>query len=780
MKMSGIFVKIMVLFLMVSCARPVDEKAVWPALDPEVEANVARLVREMTLEEKVGQMTQITLDVLTANSGITYSVEPIVLDTAILRKAFEQYHVGSVLNTPSGIVFDVHKWNEIVRQIQEFAMSKCRFGIPVIYGLDMIHGASYVEGATFFPQQIGMAATWNPGLIERAGEITAYETRAAGVAWTFSPVQDLGLDPRWPRTWETFGEDPLLASIMGKSLIRGLQGPENQVGDKYRIAACLKHFIGYSQPLSGKDRTPAWIPENKLREYHLPPFAKGIEAGAKTVMLNSGEINGLPVHASTYLISDLLKGELAFMGFVLSDWQDIEYLHTRHRIADSHKEAIRIAINAGVDMSMVPHEFTRFADYLIELVNEGAVSMERIDDAVTRILRIKFMLNLFEVPFTNAADYPKFASAEFSEAAFQTAVESITLLKNEQDILPLPKNARILVGGPAANTMRPLNGGWSYTWQGNRTDEFTGHYNTIYEAIKATALRPENVVLFEGVSFAQSADFRDEIMGNLNAFARAARQVDYIVLAIGENSYCETPGNITDLTLSKNQQELVKVAAAVGKPVILVLVQGRPRIIREIEPLAKGILNAYLPSNRGGDAIAGILFGDFNPSGKLPFTYPRYPNSLENYFHKHTEQLEGAGGAPGTGFNPQFPFGFGLSYSQFEYSDLVIEQSSILPGGVIKGSVMVRNLSARDGKEVVQVFVSDHFASLTPSVKRLRAFDKVLIPAGTNQKVNFELPVNNLAFVNLNNQKVLEKGTFTLIVGGLSVDFEVSETKVVM
>jgi len=779
MKLQIIVIKIVAFLFLASCARPAEEKAVWPALDPEVEAKVARLVRTMTLEEKVGQMTQITLDVLTANSDITTSVEPIVLDTAMLRKAFEQYHVGSVLNTPSGIVFDVNKWNVIVSQIQNYAMANSRLGIPVIYGLDMIHGASYVAGATFFPQQIGMAATWNPSLIERAGEITAYETRAAGVAWTFSPVQDLGLDPRWPRMWETFGEDPWLASIMGKSLIRGLQGPENQVGDKYRIAACLKHFIGYSQPLSGKDRTPAWIPDNKLKEYHLPPFAKGIEAGAKTIMLNSGEINGLPVHANRYLITDLLKNELGFKGFVVSDWMDIEYLHTRHKIAASHKEAIKIAINAGVDMSMVPHEFSRFANYLIELVREGEVSMERIDDAVTRILRIKYMLNLFEKPYSHAADYPLFASDEFSEAAFQTAVESVTLLKNAQNVLPLPKNARILVGGPAANTMRPLNGGWSYTWQGDRTDEFTGQYNTIFEAIKASAQRPENVVLFEGISFARTADFRDEIVGNLNAFARAARQADYIVLAIGENSYCETPGNITDLILSKNQQELVQVAAATGKPVILVLLQGRPRIIREIEPLAKGILNAYLPGNRGGDAIAGILFGDFNPSGKLPFTYPRYSNSLENYFHKHTEQLTGAGGPQGTGFNPQYPFGFGLSYSQFEYSDLLLEKSSIHPGDMVRGSVMVRNISQRDGKEVVQVFVSDHYASITPAVKRLRAFQKLLVPAGTTQKVTFEFPVNNLAFINLDNQATLEQGSFSLTIGPLSADFEVTETKVV-
>lgn len=768
---------ILFLAFSVSCSRRVESR-ISDQKREGIETQIAKLVKSMTLEEKVGQMTQIAIDVITFGPDSANTYEPVRLDHEMLEIAFAKYQVGSVLNTPNGIVLNAREWNEIVKEIQDFAIPRSRFAIPVLYGLDMIHGASYVNGATFFPQQIGMAATWNAKLIEKAGEITAYETRAAGVAWSFSPVMDLGIDPRWPRFWETFGEDPLLASVMGQHFIKGMEGKNNDLSDKDRIASCLKHFLGYSQPLSGKDRTPAWIPENKLREYHLPPFANALKAGSLTVMLNSGEINGIPVHASKYFVTDLLKKELGFQGFVVSDWRDIENLHVRHKVAASQKEAVKLAVNAGVDMSMVPHNF-RFTDYLICLVKEGEVPIERIDDAVTRILRVKFLLGLFETPYTQADDYPDFASKEFAQVALQAASESVTLLKNDNNLLPIPKNARILLGGPAANVMRPLNGGWSYSWQGDRVDEFAESYNTIFEALRSQSEIPDHVILFEGITYDTTSDFRDEKIGNLNEFRRNAMKTDYIILAIGENSYCETPGNITELNLSENQQALVKIAAETKKPVILVLLQGRPRLIREIEPLAKSILHAYLPGNYGGDAVAGIIYGKINPSGKLPFTYPKYSYGTEPYFHKFTEQLEDGGGPPGTNFNPQYPFGFGLSYSKFEYSDLTIGQSKYSPGEIIKGSVRVKNISKRPGKEVVQVYISDHFASITPSVKRLRAFEKVMVEGGSEAIINFEIPVNELAFINHDNKKILEKGTFTLITGALKQDFKISETMVI-
>ncbi len=772
MKILALFTLIV---LSISCNRA-PEVARKPDLNPEIERKVAEMVRNMTLEEKVGQMTQVTLDVLLKGETDFASDEPLQFDSAVMHKAFVKYQIGSVLNTANNRARDPKEWNRIVTTIQNFAMENSRFRIPVIYGVDMIHGASYVDGATLFPQQIGMAATWNPELIERAGEITAYESRASGIAWTFSPVMDLGVDPRWPRQWETFGEDPFLASVMGKALIRGLQGEENNLADPFRMASCAKHYLGYSQTLSGKDRTPAWIPENKLREYHLPPFTAAVNAGSMTVMVNSGEINGVPVHASKHLITDVLKGELGFDGFVLTDWMDIEFLHVRHQIADSHKEAVRIAINAGIDMSMVPYNFY-FADHLIELVNEGKVPMSRIDDAVTRILRVKHLMGLFERPYTLLEDYPGFSSEEFAAAALNTASESITLLKNHDNILPLSRNTRILVGGPAANTMRPLNGGWSYSWQGDLVDEFTEEYLTIFEALAKHASNPSLVKLNPGVSYTTAADYRGEIIGDRASFLKMATQADVIILCIGENSYTEKPGDLVDLHISENQQQLVRDAAATGKPVILVLVQGRPRVISTIEPLAKGILNAFLPGNFGGEAIAKVIYGDVNPSGRMPVTYPRHPNSLETYFHKYTEALTNVGNPPGTEFKPQFPFGFGLSYSDFEYSNITTNRQEYAIGDTIILTVDVRNKSAIGGKETVQVYSSDLYASLTPSVKRLRAFQKQLIPPGESKTFTFEIPVNELAFMNLNNKWIVEKGPFVLRAGTLTTEIMVTETK---
>lgn len=770
----------MIMLLMVfgiSCQQQ-GETSVSNQKETDIEVKVAALLHQMTIEEKVGQMTQVTLDVLTQGKDAYSSYEPIVLDTVKLREAFEVYQIGSVLNTANNRARSTAFWNSLVQQVQDYAISHSRLNIPVIYGLDMIHGASYVDKSTLFPQEIGMAATWNPELIKHAGEITAYETRAAGVAWTFSPVLDLGVDPRWPRMWETFGEDPYLASVMGHNLIKGLQGDDNSLSDPNRIASCLKHFLGYSQTISGKDRSPAWIPEIMLREYHVPPFKAGVDAGAMTVMVNSGEINGIPTHVNKALLTGLLKDEWKFKGFIVTDWSDIEYLYTRHKVAESQKEAVKMAINAGIDMSMVPYNF-EFAKHLVELVKAGEVPMERIDDAVTRILRVKYLLGLFDKPYTKLEDYPDFGSEKFAESARKTALESVTLLKNQDNMLPLAKNLRILVGGPAANSMRALNGGWSYSWQGELADEFAGQYQTIYEAIRDNASNPDQVQLFEGITYAATNDYRDEIVGDLNLFTRKAAQSDVVVLCIGENSYTEKPGDLEDLYLSENQQELVKVAAKTGKPVVLVLVEGRPRVISKIEPLSSAILHAYLTSNYGGEAVAKILFGIENPSGKLPYAYPRFPNSLEPYYHKHAEELEIAGSPTGTQYNPQYPFGYGLSYAQFEYSGLKTDKINYLPGETIKVEVSIRNTSAIAGKEVIQLYISDKVASVTPSVKRLRAFNKTMLLPGENKLITFEVPVNALAFVGTDNQWLVEKGEFHLNVGTLQTNIQVDQTNVV-
>jgi beta-glucosidase len=745
-------------------------------MDEEIRDRVDRLLADMTLEEKVGQMTQITLDVLGKGDDVFTSHEPFELDPAMLEKAFQQYHVGSVMNTTNNRARTPEFFNRLIKELQDYAMEHSRHDIPIIFGIDMIHGASYVDGATLFPQQIGMAATWNPALVRRAAEITAYETRAAGLPWTFSPVLDLGVDPRWPRQWETFGEDPHLAAVMGHEMVKGYEGEHNDIGSPYRISTSLKHLLGYSHTLSGRDRTPAWIPESQLREYHLPPVRAGINAGALNVMLNSGEINGIPFHANHDLITGLLKEELGFEGFALTDWRDIVYLHTRHRIAPSYKDAVRIAINAGVDMSMVPYDFD-FARYLVELVNEGEVPMERIDDAVRRILTVKFRLNLFERPYTKVEDYPEFASEAFVEASRQTALESITLLKNEGGLLPLKPGIRVLVGGPAANTMRPLNGGWSYSWQGNLTDEFTADKLTIYKAF-AEKLGAENVTLYEGVRFNHEGSWDDEIVDDLDLFRQKAEQADLIVLAVGENSYCEGPGDLQDLYLSDDQQELVRIAAETGKPVLMVMVQGRPRLISKVEPLVPAIINAYLPSNYGAEALVSLVFGEVNFSGRLPYTYPRYPNDLIPYYHKHTDQVTVNGVPTGTPFNPQYEFGFGLSYSDFEYVSLTTDGDSFGAEDTIVITVEVKNTSGRDGKETVMLFSSQLYASITPSVKRLRAFEKVDIAAGATAEVRFRLPVTDLAIVGHDNRLRLEQGGFIMRSGGLEVPITVTETVV--
>ncbi|MBS1655894.1 MAG: glycoside hydrolase family 3 C-terminal domain-containing protein, partial [Bacteroidetes bacterium] len=571
-------------------------------------------------------------------------------------------------------------------------------------------GVNYASGTTLFPQEIGQAATWNRQLVYNAAVITAYEGRAVGVPWTFSPVLDLGANPVWPRIWEGYGEDPYLTSELGKQFVHGVQDP---LGSKDKLAVSLKHYMAYSDPKSGKDRTDAWIPEHYLREYHLPPFADAIKAGARNVMVNSALINGIPTHINKHVLTDILKNELGFTGFIVTDWQDIENVYRRDKITSSIKDAIMLAINAGIDMSMIPYDYKEFCDDLTALVKEGKVSQARIDDAVRRILRVKFELNLFTTPLTYLKDYPKFGSEEFAKASYNTAAESITLLKNEKQTLPISKNSKVLVTGPNANSMRCLNGGWTYTWQGDKTDQFATQYNTILEAV-TNKFGKDNVVYEQGVAYKPDGKYFEDSVVNIDAVVNAAANVDYILLCIGENSYTETPGNTNDLNLSDNQQALATALSKTGKPIIYILNEGRPRIINRIEPFASAILDIYLPGNYGADALADVLTGDINPSGKLPVTYPRYPNALTNYLHKVSD---GDDNPQGGEFNPQYKFGFGLSYTNFSYSDLTINKKSFGPDETAIITVKVTNTGGKAGKEVVQLYSSDLVASITPDAK---------------------------------------------------------------
>ncbi|MBN2262877.1 MAG: glycoside hydrolase family 3 C-terminal domain-containing protein [Prolixibacteraceae bacterium] len=758
---------LLVLF-MASCNAPKSDNA---AAKVERIPEVEKILKQMTLEEKVGQMAQLTIDVVTVGNNIYHTARPIRLDSVMLRKALLEYHVGSILNVPGGVALPPQKWHEIISQIQDVAMSESRLGIPLIYGVDAIHGATYTAGATFFPQQIGQAATWNRELVRLGGEITAYETRASNIPWNFSPVLDMGRDPRFPRIWESFGEDVYLTSQLGIELVKGYEGDNNNIADPTRVASCIKHFLGYGSPVSGKDRTPALIPEIELRERHLPAFEAAVKAGAHSLMVNSGLINGVPVHASYDLITKLLKDELGFTGLVVTDWRDIENLHDRDRVAATQKEAVKLAINAGIDMSMIPYSFD-FCTYLVELVNEGEVAMSRIDDAVRRILNVKYQLGLFEKPNTHYADYPKFGSKEFRDAAYQTAQESVTLLKNTNNILPLSKNAKVLVTGPNANTMRALNGGWTYTWQGTNMPEMVDEYSTILEAI-SEKIGSKNVIYQQGVAYNDRARYWVDEPINIAAAVRAAATVDYIILAIGENSYTEKPGDLHDLSLSENQLALAEALAQTGKPIIMVLNQGRPRIIRNIEPYASAVINAYLPGSFGGLAIADVLFGDINPSGKLPYTYPLYANSLVTYDHKPSEHQSKMAGAYDyeSDFAIQYPFGHGLSYTTFEYSKLTLSDTVLTAQGIIDINVTVKNTGKVAGKEVVQLYTSDLYASITPDVKRLRGFEKIELQAGEDVTVSFSLTPESIAFINAQNKRVTEPGEFEVQIGGLKAKF---------
>lgn len=717
---------------------------------PQVEALLAR----MTLEEKVGQMTQLEIGMISNGKGTKARIDP-----AKLEKAIAKYGVGSIINVADG-EFTIDQWHEIIRQIQESAQ-RTRLKIPVLYGIDSIHGVNYAAGSTLFPQEIGMAATWDPELMTRVAEISALETRACGIPWNFSPVLDLGRQPLWPRFYETFGEDPYLAKVMGVAAVRGYEG--TNIADPKHVAACLKHYVGYSFPLSGKDRSPALIPENYLREYFMPTFQAAIAAGAHSIMVNSGDINGVPVHASRYLLTDVLRNEMGFRGMVVSDWEDIKKLVTQHQVAATEKDATRIAILAGIDMSMVPSDYS-FSDHLIALVKEGAVPQARIDEAVARVLRLKFELSLFDSALPDTSLKSKFGTAESRAVSLEAARESITLLKNSNNLLPLARGGKILVTGPTADSLVSLNNGWSHTWQGTNSELYPKDRLTILGAIEAKAGK-------QNVSYVAGSTLDKEV--NITEAAEAARHADIVIVCIGEGAYAETPGNIEDLTLDDAQLKLAAALSATGKPVVIVLVEGRPRIINRIVDGAAAILMAYNPGNEGGQAIVDVLFGDYNPGGKLPFTYPRYANALIPYDHKpHELQDTSFGNMAST---PQFEFGYGLSYTTFAYSDLKVEPKSVSGSVEVAVSVNVKNTGRRTGSEVIQLYVSDLVASITPAGKRLKRFAKTHLEPGQNKTLRFTLRSDDLSFIGPNNKSIVEPGEFEVRVAGLTRRFTLSQ-----
>ena len=765
--------------------------------DP-LENKIDSVLSLMTLKEKIGQMTQINLTVIAKGPNKWASNDTMEIDFQKAKKAIVEYHVGSVLNTVNNLAQTPKTWYSNISDIQRIAMDSTKIQIPVIYGIDAIHGATYTDGATMFPQQISTAATWDTKHAYNMAKVCAYETRACGIPWNFSPVLDLGIDPRFPRQFETFGEDPLLVTKFGEAMIAGYQGNESNIGNEY-VAACMKHFTGYQATISGKDRTPAYIPDNVLFEYHIKSFKAAIDAGAKTVMINSGIINGESVHASYKLLTEILRNKLGFEGVILTDWEDINKLCDRDKVAVNRKKAIQMAINAGIDMSMVPYEYEEFTDYLFELVEEGKVKMSRIDDATRKILKLKFELGLFKNPVTNYQDYPKFGSEESNRLAYESASESITLLKNNNSILPLKKGSKILVAGPNANTMNSLNGAWTYNWQGKYTDMYVDGvpanlmstvvkkgnmnskvvkdnlnpkaYNTIYEAF-SKSYGEENVSFLPGVSYKKNGSFYDMTEDDIQKVVDAAKFHDYVLLCLGENCYTEKPGDLNDLNLHKLQLKLANKLSKCGKPIILVLNMGRPRLISEIEPFMSAVLNIYLPGNLGADALVDIISGKVNPSGKLPYTYPAFPNSLTTYYYKPSEVQNNSQGAYNYvgELNNLYEFGYGLSYTNYEYKDITLDNDSLNADDSLNISLTVYNSGDVDGHEVVQVYVSDLFASISPDNKRLRAFDKVFIKSGESKKVSFSISVNDFSFVDLENKDVLESGDFKVHVGGNSKD----------
>lgn len=737
--------------------------------DKKLEAKVEKTLSKMTLDEKIGQMTELSIDVLGEWKDGEFQ-----LNKEKVYNAIAKYKVGSVLNSPGPVAQTPQKWQEIIGTIQELSMKE--IGIPCIYGLDQNHGTTYTLGGILFPQNINLGASFNPQLAHDAAVVTAYETRAANCPWTYSPTVDMARDPRWSRVWENYGEDCLVNAVMGSAAVRGFQGDDPNHIPADRIATSVKHYMGYSQARTGKDRTPAYIPVSELREKCFAPFKACVEAGALTIMVNSGSVNGVPVHANKELLTVWLKEELGWDGMLVTDWADINNLYTREHVAADKKEAIEIAINAGIDMAMEPYDLN-FCTLLKELVEEGRVPMSRIDDAVRRILRLKYRLGLFDTPVTNLKDYPEFASKAHAELAVRTAEESEVLLKNKNNILPLKKGVKILVTGPNANSMRCLNGGWSYTWQGHLADRFAGEYNTIYEAL-GNEFGKDNVLLEQGVTYVPEGNYYEENAPEIEKAVAAAGNVDVIVACIGENSYCETPGNLSDLRLSENQRNLVKALAGTGKPIVLILNEGRPRIISDIEPLADAVIDILLPGNYGADALANILSGKANPSARMPYTYPKDPAALTTYDYRVSEEMDKMEGAYDYDavISVQWPFGYGLSYTTFKYDNLKASATDFKAGDNITLSVDVTNTGAVAGKEVVMLFSRDMVASMTPENRRLRSFEKVELQPGETRTVTFNLKGSDLAFVGADGKWILEKGAFRMQAGDKTLNLNCTET----
>ena len=738
--------------------------------DPKIEAQVEQTLKKLTLEEKIGQMMELVTDLFGANdkNGVFY------IDEHKTDSILSRYKIGSILNAPNTCAPTAKQWEKYIAQIQKISMK--RIGIPCVFGLDQNHGSTYTQGGTLFPQNINVAASFNREIARRSAEATAYETRAVSVPWTYSPTVDLGRDARWPRIWENFGEDCYLSSEMGKAMVYGFQGEDPNNIDQYHIATSMKHFMGYGVPWTGKDRTPAYISPADLREKHFAPFLAGLQAGALTVMVNSASVNGMPMHANKDILTGWLKEETGWDGVLITDWADINNLYTREMVAKDKKDALRIAINAGIDMIMEPYSCDA-CGYLVELVKEGKIPMSRIDDACRRVLRMKYRLDLFKNPTQKLKNYPKFGGEEFAKLALEGATESMVLLKNEGNILPLQHGKKILLTGPNANQMRCLDGGWSYTWQGHRADEFAGKYNTIYEAF-CNEYGKENVILNQGVTYNEKGKYWEENEPQIQGAVDAAKNVDVIVACIGENSYTETPGNLTDLWLSENQRNLVKELAKTGKPVVLVLNEGRPRLIADIEPLAQGIIDILIPGNMGGDALVGLVSGKSNFSGKMPYTYPKEINSLANYDFKKSEEVGTMEGAYdyNAKITQQWGFGYGLSYTTYKYSNLKVSQSDFRHGDIIKVSVDVKNTGKVAGKESVLLFSSDLIASMVPDGRRLRAFDKVELQPGETKTMTFELKADDLAFVGWNGKWRLEEGDFKLMIADQSADIHCTDT----
>ena len=738
--------------------------------DPKIEAQVEQTLKKLTLEEKIGQMMELVTDLFGANdkNGVFY------IDEHKTDSILSRYKIGSILNAPNTCAPTAKQWEKYIAQIQKISMK--RIGIPCVFGLDQNHGSTYTQGGTLFPQNINVAATFNREIARRSAEATAYETRAVSVPWTYSPTVDLGRDARWPRIWENFGEDCYLSSEMGKAMVYGFQGEDPNNIDQYHIATSMKHFMGYGVPWTGKDRTPAYISPADLREKHFAPFLAGLQAGALTVMVNSASVNGMPMHANKDILTGWLKEETGWDGVLITDWADINNLYTREMVAKDKKDALRIAINAGIDMIMEPYSCDA-CGYLVELVKEGKIPMSRIDDACRRVLRMKYRLDLFKNPTQKLKNYPKFGGEEFAKLALEGATESMVLLKNEGNILPLQHGKKILLTGPNANQMRCLDGGWSYTWQGHRADEFAGKYNTIYEAF-CNEYGKENVILNQGVTYNEKGKYWEENEPQIQGAVAAAKDADIIVACVGENSYTETPGNLTDLWLSENQRNLVKELAKTGKPVVLVLNEGRPRLIADIEPLAQGIIDILIPGNMGGDALVGLVSGKSNFSGKMPYTYPKEINSLANYDFKKSEEVGTMEGAYdyNAKITQQWGFGYGLSYTSYKYSNLKVSQSDFRHGDIIKVSVDVKNTGKVAGKESVLLFSSDLIASMVPDGRRLRAFDKVELQPGETKTMTFELKADDLAFVGWNGKWRLEEGDFKLMIADQSADIHCTDT----